>query len=75
MTPKEKKRDPTKRATWRIPTTLYDHIQQRATYNGNTMNAEVVARLEATAEGDRFDQLSREIAEVRALLLDALAKR
>lgn len=71
--PKKNKPD-THRATLRIPLPLWNRIMQSATYNGNTANAEIIARLEVADERDRFDQLSQEIAELKGLVLDSIKK-
>jgi hypothetical protein len=73
MPPKNKPELP-HRTTLRIPLALYDHLQVTRKYNGNTLNAEILARLEATVKADQFDHLSRELAEIKALLFDAIKK-
>jgi hypothetical protein len=72
--PIKKNPEPAKRTTLRLSPALYDHLQKARKYHGNTLNAEIIARLEATVTTDQFEHLSRELAEIKALLLDGIKK-
>lgn len=76
MNQKKSKPQATKRVTLRLSPIIYDRIQQSATYNGNTVNAEIIARLEALPSvTDRFDQLAQDIAEVKAIAAELLKSK
>lgn len=54
----------------RLPPALRDEVKQAAKTNGNTMNAELVARIAAKPVQDRLDSLEREIAQIKAILVE-----
>lgn len=72
--PAKKKPELQKRTTLRLSLALYEQLEKRRKYNGNTLNGEIVASLQRVVDEDRFDQLLREIAEVKALIIDTSKK-
>jgi len=55
------------RITLRLPRELYPALEAAAEYNGRSFNAEMVARLQATATEDQFSRVLRELADIKSL--------
>lgn len=62
------------RTTLRLPGSLYAELQAAAEHNGRSLNAEVIARLQAASVSGQFEKLSRENAEIKALVRELLDK-
>ncbi|MEO7579934.1 MAG: Arc family DNA-binding protein [Massilia sp.] len=66
------------RATIRLPANLYLSIEEAAKYNGRSVNAEMVARLESVLLQDQLGKLLRELGEIKQInreILDTVADR
>lgn len=66
------------RTTLRLPSSLYKEIEKAANYNGRSVNAEIVARLQTAALDGQFSKIFRELAEIKASgreILDAVTDR
>ncbi|MBY0240311.1 MAG: Arc family DNA-binding protein [Burkholderiaceae bacterium] len=62
----------------RIPRDLHEQIVDAAERNGRSMNAEILARLQAEPVSDLLHKLSRDVAEIRAVdreILDIVSNR
>ena len=57
----------------RMPSALRDEIKDAGDRNGRSMNAEILARLQAMPLTDRLDRIEKEIGELKALAREALA--
>lgn len=57
------------RSQFRLPGKLYDLLKEAAEKNGRSLNAEIVARLEASFEPDLRAALERMLDEQTELLL------
>lgn len=63
---KKTKIDP-HRTTLRLPPALHENLLALAKYNGRSINAEIIARLQAAALDDQFTKIFRELAEIKAV--------
>jgi hypothetical protein len=63
---KKDKTDP-HRTTLRLPPALFEELLAIAKYNGRSINAEIVSRLQAASVGDQFTKIFRELAEIKAV--------
>ncbi|MBY0243162.1 MAG: Arc family DNA-binding protein [Burkholderiaceae bacterium] len=62
----------------RIPRDLHADILDAAERNGRSMNAEIIARLQAEPVNDLLTQLARDVIEIKALdreILDVVSSR
>lgn len=70
-----KKKPTLHRTTFRLPIPLWREIERRAEYHGVTNNAEVTSMLSyAVSTADQLAQLTKEVAELKAILLDISKK-
>lgn len=59
-----------RKTSFRIPPDLYDEIAADAERNGRSMNAEIIARLQA----DHFAAVASELAEMKVMIRKLLDK-
>ncbi len=67
-----------RRTTLRVREDLYSHLEAAAKYNGRSLNAEIIARLEAASLEEQFTKILRELADLKALnkeILDSIGDR
>jgi plasmid stability protein len=60
--------------TIRMPQELKDQLQVAATYNGHSMNTEILLRLTTAGVGDQYELIMRESGEIKAMLRELLDK-
>lgn len=61
------------RTTLRLPKSLHEEIEAAAKYNGRSVHAETIARLQAASVEDQFSRLFRELAEIKVIDREILA--
>jgi predicted DNA-binding protein len=54
----------------RLPPDLKEEVKNAAKTNGNTMNAELVARIAAKPIYEKLEVLEREVAQIKAILVE-----
>jgi predicted DNA-binding protein len=54
----------------RLPPDLKEEVKQAAAESGRSMNDELVARVAAKPIYDRLDALAREVAQMKAILIE-----
>lgn len=54
----------------RLPPELRDELIEVGQAQGRTMNAEILARLKAPPIHERLDRLEREMAQIKAILVE-----
>lgn len=62
----------------RLPRDLHKEIKEAAEYNGRSMNAEIIARLDSKPKGTTLDDLARQNKDLRALvqrIIEAITPR
>ena len=59
---------------WRLPEHLYLELQDAAERNGRSMNAEVIARMEAFSLDTRLAAIERANSEIKIMLQELLEK-
>lgn len=54
----------------RLPPELREEVKQAAKTSGGTMNSELVARIAAKPIQEKLDALAREVAQMKAILIE-----
>ncbi|MBC7490075.1 MAG: Arc family DNA-binding protein [Glaciimonas sp.] len=55
-----------------MPSDLRAELKDAGERNGRSMNAEIIARLQAAPITDRLDRIERDISEIKAMLREML---
>jgi hypothetical protein len=66
--------DSPSRLTVRMPGYLHQELQESAALNGRTVNAEVLARLQAPQVSDQLAAQAGDIAELKRMVRELLLK-
>lgn len=65
-------KDSVAKVTVRVPADLHETMVRAAKYNGRSLQAEMIARFQAAIVDDQMSKLTREVAEVKALVRELL---